>query len=307
MVLIGYARVSTEDQTTDPQLDALRLAGCEVIFREQGSGGDRSRPELARAVERLNRGDVLVVARIDRLARSLSHLLEVIDGLDRKGAGFRSLGDPIDTTSPQGRFSLQILGAVAEFERALIRERTRSGLKAARERGRVGGNPGLRDGNPTTLSHVQAARDARRNADALRVADEILPRIRQMRPAYSWKSVARRLSMQGKRRPAGGERTGPTLMRVARRLVRDRFIQREVLNRATAKRESDDLVAIVAMATKTLDNPTLANIARHLEAVRCTTPRRELNWSISSIQHLLAQAVRQGLVADRPMPPPGAP
>ena len=142
MALIGYARVSTDEQTTDPQIDALKAAGCQTILREHGSGGDRARPELKRALERCGRGDVLVVVRIDRLARSLSHLLEIIETLDARGAGFRSLGDPIDTTSPQGRFTLQILGAVAEFERALIRERTKAGLKAARERGRIGGNPG---------------------------------------------------------------------------------------------------------------------------------------------------------------------
>jgi DNA invertase Pin-like site-specific DNA recombinase len=164
MALIGYARVSTDEQTTDPQIDALKAAGCQTILREHGSGGDRARPELKRALERCGRGDVLVVVRIDRLARSLSHLLEIIETLDARGAGFRSLGDPIDTTSPQGRFTLQILGAVAEFERALIRERTRAGLKAARERGRIGGNPGLRLRSETVIRAVHGAREDRPGA-----------------------------------------------------------------------------------------------------------------------------------------------
>ena len=161
MALIGYARVSTDEQTTAPQIDALKAAGCMIILRENASGANRGRPELKLAVERCRQGDVLVVVRIDRLARSLSHLLEIIEALDARGAGFRSLGDPIDTTSPQGRFTLQILGAVAEFERALIRERTNAGLKAARDRGRIGGNPALRSGSVGAARAVHAARDAR--------------------------------------------------------------------------------------------------------------------------------------------------
>src|SRR5271165_1633825 len=118
MPLIGYARVSTEDQATDAQVDVLKAAGCVEIFREHMSGAKASRPELAKALARVRRGDVLVVARLDRLARSLSHLLSVIAELDAKGAHFKSLADPIDTTTPQGRFALQVLGAVAELERA---------------------------------------------------------------------------------------------------------------------------------------------------------------------------------------------
>ena len=141
MPLIGYARVSTEDQTPLPQSQALKSAGCVEIHEEQASGGNRARPVLARVLERISKGDTLVVVRIDRLARSLSHLLEVIERLEAKGAFFRSLMDPIDTSSPQGKFTLQVLGAAAEFERALIRERTTAGLVEARQRGRKGGRP----------------------------------------------------------------------------------------------------------------------------------------------------------------------
>src|SRR5208282_5269955 len=105
-------------------------------------------------------GDVLVVVRLDRLARSVSHLLEVVEALEASGAHFRSLRDPIDTSTPQGMFSLQVLGAVAQLERALIAERTKSGLNAARVRGRVGGNPGLRAGDPNAIRKMRAGRDA---------------------------------------------------------------------------------------------------------------------------------------------------
>ena len=307
MALIGYARVSTDEQTTDPQIDALKAAGCSIILRESASGASRARPQLKLAVERCRQGDVLVVVRIDRLARSLSHLLEIIEALDARGAGFRSLGDPIDTTSPQGRFTLQILGAVAEFERALIRERTRAGLKAARDRGRVGGNPALRSGSTAAARAVHRARDTRRDADVLRIADEILPHLREMRPHYPWAVLARSLTRKGACRPDGGSWTGPALARAARRLARNGFVDAVVLARTPRRRDSDDLVTLVAMAVKTLEEPTLANIARHLEALHCRTPRGGTRWSVSSVQNLLAQAVSQGLLRDRPLPSPAAP
>jgi DNA invertase Pin-like site-specific DNA recombinase len=141
-----------------PQTHALKSAGCAEIEEEQASGGIRARPVLARVLERIGKGDTLVVVRFDRLARSLSHLLEVIKRLEAKGAFFRSLQDPIDTSSPQGKFTLQVLGAAAEFERALIRERTKAGLASARSEGRVGGNPGLRTRDPAALRKVRLAR-----------------------------------------------------------------------------------------------------------------------------------------------------
>jgi len=113
--LIGYARVSTEVQVTDPQIDELRAAGCSVIHQEYASGATRARPVLSRLIETIGRGNTLVVVRIDRLARSVSHLLEVIEALEARGAHFRSLHDPIDTSTPQGMFTLQILGAVAQL------------------------------------------------------------------------------------------------------------------------------------------------------------------------------------------------
>ena len=109
-------------------------------------------------LDQLRIGDTLVVVRIDRLARSLSHLLEIIERLEAKGAHFRSLQDPIDTASPQGKFTLQVLGAAAEFERALIRERTKAGLRSAKAAGRVGGNPGLKAGDPVAIRKTRAAR-----------------------------------------------------------------------------------------------------------------------------------------------------
>lgn len=138
-MLIGYARVSTQDQDAAAQLAALKTFGCELVFQEKASGGRWDRPELHRLLGQLRKGDVLVVWKLDRLSRSLKDVLVLMEKVDQAGAGFRSLTEAIDTTSPGGRMLMQIVGTFAEFERAMLRERTRSGLDAARKQGRVGG------------------------------------------------------------------------------------------------------------------------------------------------------------------------
>ena len=139
-MLIGYARVSTREQETHLQLDALNRAGCEVIYQEKASGASqKGRPELARCVASLARGDVLVVYKIDRVARSLFDLLDILRRLDRAGATIKSLTEPLDTTNSMGVFVVQILGAVAQLERSMIRERSIAGQIAARQRGREPG------------------------------------------------------------------------------------------------------------------------------------------------------------------------
>jgi DNA invertase Pin-like site-specific DNA recombinase len=138
-MLIGYARVSTQDQDTDAQIAALKSSGCELIFQEKASGGRWGRPELHRLLEQLRKGDVLVVWKLDRLSRSLKDVLLLMEKVEQAGAGFRSLTEVIDTTSPGGRMMMQMVGTFAEFERAMLRERTQNGLDAARKQGRVGG------------------------------------------------------------------------------------------------------------------------------------------------------------------------
>ena len=138
---IGYARVSTQEQNLDLQKDALKRAGCKKIIEDVASGKTENRPGLARALELLREGDVLVVWRLDRLGRSLKHLIELMTELEQKKIGFQSLQESIDTTSPGGKLIFHMFGALAEFERNLIRERTRAGLEAARARGRKGGRP----------------------------------------------------------------------------------------------------------------------------------------------------------------------
>src|SRR5947209_14733078 len=138
-MLIGYARVSTNDQETATQVAALKAAGCERIYREKASGGRWDRPELHRLLDQLRKGDVLVVWKLDRLPRSLRDVLIIMERLGEASAGFRSLTEAIDTTTAAGRMMMQMVGAFAEFERAMLKERTRAGLDAARGDGRIGG------------------------------------------------------------------------------------------------------------------------------------------------------------------------
>lgn len=147
-MIIGYARVSTQDQHAELQLDALNTAGCEQVFHEKATGALRERPELTACLRTLRKGDTLVVWKLDRLARSLKDLVEIVHDLNGRQVGFQSLTESIDTTSSGGRLVFHIFGALAEFEHSLIRERTVAGLAAARARGRKGGRrPSLAPGD----------------------------------------------------------------------------------------------------------------------------------------------------------------
>jgi DNA invertase Pin-like site-specific DNA recombinase len=149
MAKIGYARISTDEQNLALQLDALSAAGCETVYQDEGlSGSAMKRPGLELALAALKPGYALVVWKLDRLGRSLSHLIEIIDTLGKNGVGFQSLSESIDTTTAGGRLLFHLMGALAEFERALIAERTKAGMKAAKQRGK-------HVGRPRTLSAVQ--------------------------------------------------------------------------------------------------------------------------------------------------------
>jgi DNA invertase Pin-like site-specific DNA recombinase len=299
MSLIGYARVSTEDQLTDAQTDVLKAAGCAVIFREHMSGAKASRPELAKALAKVQRGDVLVVARLDRLARSLSHLLSVIAELDAKGAHFKSLADPIDTTTPQGRFALQVLGAVAELERALIRERTKDGLRAARKRGRVGGNPKLRAGDPEAIQRIADARSQNYFERVNHTAEHWLPIVRQMRPDHRWQDVVRVLNAN-KRDKANGAALPhwnvERLKRAVKRFVAEGLAEPNLLRPATRRASSERLLTLVAGIARANPDLTLVQIGAQLEGMYERTPRGGTRWSPSSIKSLLDRARKLGVL-----------
>ncbi|HEV2810258.1 MAG TPA: recombinase family protein [Acidimicrobiales bacterium] len=150
---LGYTRVSTVDQNPDLQIDELTAAGCHRVFVERASGARTDRPQLADVLDHLRPGDTLVVWRLDRLARSLRELIEVVTTLEERGVGLRSLHEQLDTTSPGGKLVFHLFGALAEFERDLIRERTQAGLAAARARGRYGGRPTVM--TPRTIARAR--------------------------------------------------------------------------------------------------------------------------------------------------------
>jgi DNA invertase Pin-like site-specific DNA recombinase len=289
--MIGYARVSTDDQATDAQIDELRAAGCATIFQEHGSGASRARPELARLMREIGRDEVLVVVRLDRLARSVSHLLEVIERLEARGAHFRALRDPIDTSTPQGMFSLQVLGAVAQLERALISERTKAGIAAARARGKLPGNPGLRARDPLAIRKAAAARDRVYTGDVLAGMDRWLPIVRRMRPQAPWDDVARVLNQQ-----RGESWSVERLRRAVRRAVRERVAEPALLARAPRKPADDRLATLVAGLK--IANPALSlrDIGAQLERMRERTPRGGRRWSASSVKHLMDRATKAGLL-----------
>jgi len=140
-MIIGYARVSTKEQNMNLQSEALKKEGCEKIFQEIMTGSQKERPVLGQVLKSLRSGDVLVVWKLDRLGRSLKHLIEVVTGLLDNGIDIKSINDPVDTTNAHGRLIFNIFASLSEFERDLIQERTQAGLSSARARGRLGGRP----------------------------------------------------------------------------------------------------------------------------------------------------------------------
>jgi DNA invertase Pin-like site-specific DNA recombinase len=158
---IGYARVSTEEQDTRLQLDALKQEGCKRIYEEKTSGSKADRPELQKLLDAAREGDVVIVWKLDRLGRSLKDLITIVTGLKERGIGFRSLTETIDTTSSGGRLIFHIFASLAEFERSIISDRTKAGLTAARARGRKGGRkPKLNNDDIARIKTLAEARKA---------------------------------------------------------------------------------------------------------------------------------------------------
>jgi DNA invertase Pin-like site-specific DNA recombinase len=278
---IGYARVSTVDQEMDGQVEDLRAAGCVVILEEKASGGDAGRPVLAKLLKGMVRGETLVVVRLDRLARSVVHLLAVIEDLRKRGCFFRSLRDPVDTSTAQGMFTLQVLGAVAQLERSLIAERTRVGLRVARSQGRVGGNPGLRSRDADEIAKVQASRSATLTGRVVDGSKAWLPTVQRLRPTTTWGDVARALNEDG------GGWSVERLRRSVRLLVREGLASELLLGRAMPASNSERLVGLVRGMLLSGPDRTFTEIAAMLEKMGERTPRGGTRWHASSVRHLL--------------------
>ena len=290
--LIGYARVSTDEQATEAQEMELRAAGCETIVQEHGSGASRARPALAKLLREIGAGDTLVVVRLDRLARSVSHLLEVIEDLTATGAHFRSLRDPIDTTTPQGMFSLQVLGAVAQLERALISERTKAGIRAAKAKGKLPGNPGIRQRQPDALAQLTAAQKAAYGRRIQATANQWLPTVRRMRPDHTWDDIAQVLKHRGL------DWTPERLRRAVKWLVSEHLADAALLRKSLPRLPEDRLMTLVAGIHSSNSALTLREIATQLERLHERTPRGGTKWSPSSVKNLIDRARRSGLLVD---------
>ncbi len=167
-MIIGYARVSTNDQNLDAQVDLLKGAGAEKIFLEKWTGKSRDRPGLVRLLEQIRKDDIVAVTKYDRLARSLKDLIEIVEQIRERGAGFRSLGEDTDTTTSAGRLIVHVFGSIAEFERERIVERTKEGLAVARKRGRIGGRPPALSEEAKTEIRRMRYRDHRSMAEIAR-------------------------------------------------------------------------------------------------------------------------------------------
>lgn len=281
---IGYARVSTDDLHGKAQKAALEAVPCDLIFFEQESGANRDRPELARTLRALRPADTLVVARLERLGRSLIHLLQIMEELETRGIAFRSLAEGFDMRTAEGQLMMQQLGAFAEFERKRITARINSGIAAARERGVEFGNPRLKAGDKEIIKKIVLARDETHVTQLLDTMDTFTPTVLQMRPARPWPEVAEAVS-----RATGVTWTVERLMRSVRRLVGEGMVDRKVLVKAprTRRRRSEELALLVQGLALTNPGLSLRGIGGQLEAMKIRTPAGKPNWTAASVAHLL--------------------
>jgi DNA invertase Pin-like site-specific DNA recombinase len=292
--LIGYARISPDGQLNDTQVAELRAAGCIRIQQEHGSATSSTRPVLAKLLEDLTAGDVLVVVRLDRLARSVGHLLDVIKDLEKRGVHFCSLHDPIDTSTPQGMFSLQVLGAVVQLERAVIAERTKSGMKAAKARGKLAGNPGLRERRPDAIRAVSLARKRAHLDNLIASAETWLPTVRELRPRHSWDMVVLILNRQGH------DWTVERLRRAVHRMVREKLAEPDLLTRAPRRPPEHRLMQVVAKIAIADPDLSLRAIAARLDQMHEPPPQGGGRWQASSVRALLDDARRLGFMYAKP-------
>lgn len=296
MTLIGYARVSTDEQDTAAQQDALRAQGCSVIFEDKASGASKERPNLARALDRVGKGDTLLVVRIDRLARSLAHLLEIVETLRGKGAFFRSINDPIDTSSAQGMLMIQMLGAFAEFERALIRERTRAGLKAAVARGARPGNPKMRARDPIAIAEIRHSHNERYLNALIDGRHRWLPTVERLRPHLPWALVLRQIRAITPPVRSFSERT---LIKACRTLVKSGHASLAILEPSPRLPPDTRAARLVADRLKTHPEASSREIAAWLTRdLREPTPRGGLSWSAEGVRRVILQAKALHLIEE---------
>ncbi len=245
---------------------------------------------MVRLLAELNAGDALVVARLDRVARSAGDLLGLIEKLKDREIGFRSLGDPIDTAGPLGAFTIQVLAAIVDLEKAQSAERARDSIKAAKAQGRLPGNPGLRERRPEAIEAASKARE-KLYIDSLNASSETwLPVVRQLRPKHSWDNVVDVLNRRGQ------DWTVERLRRAVHRLVREQLAEKELLDRSPRRAPEDHLMKKVAAITIADPSLSLRDIASELEKMGERPARGGKKFQASSVRDLLDKAHRFGLI-----------
>jgi DNA invertase Pin-like site-specific DNA recombinase len=291
--VFGYARVSTDGQELSLQIDALRLFGCTQIIKEKASGAAKSRPKFDQLLKQIKHGDTLVVWKLDRIGRSLTSLLQIIECLQKIGAHFKCVDSPIDTSSASGTLMLQILGSVAEFERSLVVERTLAGLRAAKARGRIGGNPRIRSRDPDALRELQSARKVKFKEDVRSRMSTWLPVVRRERPETPWTTVLKFVNASV---PARQKFTIEKLLRHVRAAVQEGLVEPSVLERSRSRLgpggllENDPSLKIIAVALKNDPKRKLKDLATDLRTARIKTSRGNVHWSSSSVANLVKRA-----------------
>ncbi len=288
--LIGYARIAPDAHHTDTQATELRAAGCDQIRQDHGSGTSDNRPGLKKLLNEITQGETLVVTDLHRLGQSPANLLQLIERLLARGIHFRSLNDPIDTTTSQGMFALEVLGAIIKLDRSVTAERTKAGMKAAKAKGKLAGNPGLRDRLPEARAAISKAREKAYLDELQSSSESWLPVVQQLRPQHSWENIALILNRRGQ------DWTVERLRRAVHRMAREKLVDPELLSRSS-RRIPDDrvmkLVAAVAIADPTL---SLRGIAAQLDEMGERPARGGRKWQPSSVRHFLDEAHRFGLL-----------
>lgn len=285
--LVGYARVSTGQQTTNPQIDALDAIGCISIFQDVASGADTGRPELKRCLSSLVRGDTLVVARFDRLGRSVVHLNQTVQDLKARGVFFRSLAVSFDTSTPEGELIMVVLSGIAQFERQLIRSRTMAGQEAARRRGAVFGNPRMIARDPVTIGTMKANLAETYLARARAEAAPWRNLVQLYRPELTWKQVLKIINERHykDRRQLRLD----TFRRHVQRLVDAGDLPHSVLQTATSPK--NDTARIVAHRMLAEDpSLSLRALGQRMDESGISPPHAA-KWSAQTVKRLIDHEV----------------
>jgi len=293
VAIVGYARVSTDEQDTAAQILELKAAGCTLIFEDKASGASKTRPELARALNKVGQGDTLLVVRIDRLARSLSHLMQIVEGLNHKGAHFRSLNDQFDTSSAQGSLMMQMLGAFAEFERRLIKERTLAGIAAAKARGAKPGNPKMITRDPGAILDLSMSHRDRHLAQLIDGRRAWLPTVERLRPHKTWRNTL--LEVQNLKNL---DRTFSyrSLIRSCQLLVKSGHARPDILLPTPRSVSKTTVVHKVGYYIKTHPKASLKSIAQWLDEIREPTPGGKGGWTPEAVRRIKIRGTQIGLI-----------